>query len=532
MSTNAQAIAAVLRRSGTEYCFGLPGGEIVTLIEALRVAGVRFYLTGHEASAAFMAGVTGQLSGCPGVCLSTLGPGAINFTLGLANARLDRDPVLAIGAQVPSAIERHFPHQRIPLGEIFEHICKAAASVTGGGTEELVQTCLLTAAAPPAGPVYLELPSDLASQPVMSGSSPPVLASAPCPSNPLSKSSNALEEICDALNEAKRPLLMVGLGCLPADVPAVRRFVDATDIPFVVTPKAKGCLAEDAPGFLGVISGMALDKAILETLDQADLLLGVGFDPVECDKPWYIDRTIANISRFSTREGDYAPLESIGEIGSQLEVVRTRVSKRPWPSNLLVERQSILRAKSVGCSDGISPLAAIGALRETLPPETMMACDVGSHKYFMGQFWRSYAPQTFLVSNGLSSMGYAVPAAIAAKLCFPDRPVAAVVGDGGMLMMLHNLVFLRQYNVSIVVVCFVDHSLSLIRVAQERRGVQPYGVDFPSPDFVRIAEACGIVGIHARTPTELERATEQAVRSRTPTIIQVPVDKREYRLFC
>lgn len=530
MKNNADAIASAIRRAGSEYCFGLPGGEVVALIEACRRSGIRFFLTGHEASAAFMAEVTGQLTMRPGVCVSTLGPGALNLVLGLGNARLDRGPVLALTATISTAIERHFPHQRLPLNAIFGQVCKMSVSVDGRATEDLADWCLRTAMVPPWGPVHLALPSDLATQPVVEGERLPEAVRESTGGN--ARGGEALDEVAGAVSQAKRPLLLVGLGCLPSDVPPLRRFVDMTGIPFVLTPKAKGFLPEDAPGFLGVVSGMALDNMMLETLDLADILLGVGFDPVECDKPWYMNRIVVNLSRYRTAEGGYHPIEHIGNIDAALDALATRAGHRPWPSHLLAGRRAAIRPQHMGNAQGVSPLAAVQALRETLPRETVMTCDVGSHKYFIGQFWESYEPQTLFMSNGLSAMGYGIPAAIAAKLHFPQRPVVSVVGDGGMLMMQHNLVFLRQYGVPVVVVCFVDNSLSLIRLAQERRGLQAYGVDFPAPNFAAIAEEYGIRGVLAKTPRGLKRAIAQALEKGVPTVVHVPIDQREYQAFC
>lgn len=530
MGTNAEAIASAIRRAGIEYCFGLPGGEVLALLDALQRAGVRFYLTGHEASAAFMAEVTGQLTGRPGVCVATLGPGALNLTLGLGNARLDRGPVLALTATISTAIERHFPHQRLPLTAVFGPLCKASVAVDGRGAEDLTDWCLQLAAAPPPGPVHLALPSNLATQSTAPGGQP-VEGGREAAARDASLG-RSLDEIAEALGASQRPLLMVGLGCLPADLPALRRFVDVTRIPFVVTPKAKGSLPEDVPGFLGVISGMALDKVMLETLDCADLLLGVGFDPIECDKPWYTTRRVANFSRYRTAEGDYDPVESLGEIGAHLEALSARTIRRPWPDSLLAERRAAIRPRPMAAKGGVSPLAAVRAMREALPRNAVMTCDVGSHKYFAGQFWESYEPQTFFMSNGLSAMGYGVPAAIAAKLHFPDRPVVTVVGDGGLLMMQHNLVFVQHHRVPIIIVCLVDNSLSLIRVAQERRGLAPYGVDFPAPDFAAIARAYGISARRVRTIDALKSAIAQALESDGATVLHVPVDLREYQAFC
>lgn len=524
MTTNAEAIAAALAKAGIEYAFGLPGGEVVALIDACRRAGIRFYLVGHEASAAFMADVTGQITGRAGVCIATLGPGAVNLCLGIANAFLDRSPVLAFTATLPIGVEPHFPHQRLPLTSLFAGISKFSAVIDGSGTADLVGSCLRLAAAPPRGPVHLALPSDLATAPAVSSTARPTIDTLP------PRPGTALKEFAAMVREAHRPLLVAGVGCLPRDVPALRRYVDATGMPFVVTPKAKGVLPEDAAGFLGVVGGMAIDRALLETLERADTLVGVGFDPVECDKDWYVSRPVLNLSRTPTAQGGYSPVERLGEIDEDLEALVLMVGPRPWPAEELEASKARTRVEPIR-GEGLSPLETVRALREVLPRETVLTCDVGAHKYYAGQFWRSYEPHTFFISNGLSAMGYGLPAAIAARLQFPEPPIVALVGDGGMLMMLHNLVFIRQYGIPVIVVVFVDESLSMIRVGQQRRALEPYGVDFPAPDFAKVAEGFGIKGFRVTSLDALKRTVEEAMHARSAAVVQVPVNIREYEAY-
>jgi acetolactate synthase-1/2/3 large subunit len=525
MPTNAQVIASTLARAGTEFAFGLPGGEVTALIQACRSAGIRFMLTGHEASAAFMADVSGQITGRAGVCIATLGPGAMNLVLGVANALLDRSPVLALTAQVPEAIADHYSHQRIPLARVFGAICKASAVVDGRSTGELVEASLGLASSPPWGPVHLALPSDAADHEVAPGTPPALLRE-----QPEDHASASLTDAAAMLRDARRPLLVVGIGWRPYDIPALWGFVERTGMPFVVTPKAKGLLPENAPGFLGVIGGMALDRAVMQAVDQADLLLGVGFDPVECDRPWYASHRIVNLSRYPTREGRYVPVEHVGDIGRALQVLAD-IPCAPWPEDLLAECGRRLQPPPIHSDHAVSPLEALHAMQDVLPIETILTSDVGSHKYYAAQFWQSLRPQAFFVSNGLSAMGYGLPAAIAAKLHYPTAPVVALVGDGGMQMMLHNLTFMRQYQVPVVTVCFVDESLSLIRISQQRRGVEPYGVDFPAPDFAAAAAAFGVPGTRVDSADALKGALEDAVRSGQAAVISVPVNLHEYEAY-
>lgn len=360
--TNAEVLAAELARSGVERVFGVPGGEVVLLLEACRRAGIRFILTGHEAAAAFMADVTGRLRGLPGVCLATLGPGAVNLGLGVANALLDRSPVVVLTAQLPASLAAHFPHQRLPLDRFFGSLCKASVALEGAGTVEIIQGALGLAADPPPGPVHVAVPSDVAGEQATPG-----WASAERRwQRTRPRSSEGLSEVAALLAQARRPLLVVGVGCTLSDVPALRLFVDRAQMPFVVTPKATGTLPEDAPGFLGVVGGMALDRAVMENVDEADFLLGVAFDPVECDKDWYLRRTVANLTRWPTGEGGYRPVEALGDLGELLDALAPSVNPAPWPPELLAR-----------CRARIRPFRVRGA-RASAPWRLWRACETWS----------------------------------------------------------------------------------------------------------------------------------------------------------
>jgi acetolactate synthase-1/2/3 large subunit len=331
------------------------------------------------------------------------------------------------------------------------------------------------------------------------------------------------------LREAQRPLLHVGVGARPEDAVAVRRLLDATQWPWITTPKGKGVVPETHPRFLGVASGMVIDQVVEETLDASDLVVGIGFDPVECAGSAFIKRPTVNITRWPTAEGDYRPLELVGDVGAIVSDLVPRVRPRSWPEDLLrARRQAIVREPRPQGGGGLSPLAVLRALRETLPEEAVVACDVGSHKLLLGQFWVTTAPHTFFMSNGLSSMGYGLPAAMAAALHFPNRPIAALVGDGGMLMMAHNLPLLASLRLPILTVVFTDDSLSLIRFAQTRRGLPVYGTGFEAPDFTEVASACGIDAARATSLDEVKVHAGRALGSRAPFLLDVRVDLNEY----
>jgi acetolactate synthase-1/2/3 large subunit len=245
-------MAGSLAARGVQYLFGLPGGEIVAFIDACRRAGIRFLLTGHEASAAWMAQVVGQITGVPGVCASTLGPGATNLVSGVVNAWLDRAPMLAVTAQIPNATIETMTHQRVPLDRLFAPVTKGSFAVGSDDTVALMEHSMDLAAAPRPGPVHISLASDLAvqechEQPRQSAIELPTTAP-------------HLASICYRLESAVRPLVLIGLGATPAAAPAIRAFIDKLQAPFIVTPKAKGIASEDHPLFAGVASGMAIDR--------------------------------------------------------------------------------------------------------------------------------------------------------------------------------------------------------------------------------------------------------------------------------
>ncbi len=320
--------------------------------------------------------------------------------------------------------------------------------------------------------------------------------------------------------------MLIGLGATPSMAPPIRALIDRLQAPFLVTPKAKGMVNEDHPLFLGVASGMAIDRDIVETIRSADLVLGIGFDPVESDKTWFADVNIVSIDSASMAEGAYRPLEAIGEIAALLNTLSP--SPKPWPAELLEKRRASIRRTPVEGKQGLSPLRMIEELRSIFPRDGIATCDVGSHKLAMGQFWRSYEPGTFFMSNGLSGMGFGIPAAIAAQLVHPEKAVLAVVGDGGMLMMLHDLVLIRELGLPIVIVVFSDRSLSLIRVSEERRGISPYGVDFCPPDFAAAAAAFGIGSKRIGSFADAKACVEKALQERIPFLVDAPIDYREY----
>jgi acetolactate synthase I/II/III large subunit len=550
MPTCAEVLAATLREAGVERMFGLPGGEILDFIEAARKVGIEFILVRHEAVAAFMADASGQIERKPGVCVSTLGPGAMNLTLGVANAFLDRSPLIAITATMSTSAAPYATHQQLDLNAVFRPFTKQTITLDGVNTAATVRRAWRTALEPRFGPVHLALPSDVARQPEHQANdrSPVSLT----PDRPPKPRREAIARMAGEISSAKRPVIVLGLDLNPyTDAPAVRRFAEAVGAPVFVTPKAKGIFPEDHAQFFGVCSGLAADSVIVRLLGKADLLVGVGFDPVESDRLWHQTMRLVSIVPASIASGQYRPpLELVGDLVDSLtRLGDLRYGPYEWTqedeTGFREELEKMLcgrerregqegqegrEGREARDGQGLSALAVTRCLRDLFPPETIVTTDVGSIKLLVSQAWRSTEPMTFLESNGLSAMGYSLPAAMAAKLARPDRPVLCTMGDGGFAMVFADLETCVRRRIAFVTVVYNDSALSLIDVVQQRRQYPVCGVRYGSIDFAAASAALGAWSRRATTLDELTAAVEQAQRVvDRPSVIEVPIDPTEYR---
>ena len=532
MPTCAEVLAGTLRDAGVTRMFGLPGGEMLDFLEAARKAGIEFILTRHEAVASLMADATGQLTRQPGVCVSTLGPGAINLTLGVANAFLDRSPLIAITAAHATRAGPFATHQQLDLNAVYRPFTKQTLTLDGVNTAATLRRAWRTALEPRMGPVHLALPSDVARQEERQAEDPATVSLTPDPPPPPSR--DALERMVREIKRARRPIVILGLDLDPNTAPVpVLGFVEALGAPVFVTPKAKGILPEDHPQYFGVCGGLAADAVVLDFFGKADLLIGVGFDPVESDKLWHQTMKLVSIGPSSIAAGDYRPaLELTGHVVASLTALAALEWKPlEWSGDecvaFLAELDRTLRpaARPV---HGLSPYEVTRCLRDLFPSETIVTTDVGSVKLIVSQAWRATRPLTFLESNGLSAMGYGFPAAMAAKLVHPDRPVLCTVGDGGFSMIFADLETCVRHGIHFVTVVYNDSALSLIEVAQKRRGFPDCGVRYGAVDFAAAAAALGAWSQRATTIEQLEAAVKQAQRHDGPSVIDVMIDPAEY----
>jgi acetolactate synthase I/II/III large subunit len=527
--TCALVIAETLRGAGVRRVFGHPGGEVLDFMQALERCGIDFVLAGHESAAAFMAGAMGRITGFPGVCLATLGPGACNLVLGVGCALLDRDPLLAFSARATGNRAGTNPKQHLRLNDLFVPVSKWSVGLTGARTAATVGSALSVAQAPPRGPVYLTLPSDVAV--AREHSDGPL----PTPPTPPPDHSGHLEAIGRALNAARRPVGVIGISLDPGTTrDAVRSFFAETGMPYVTSPQAKGLADESAGTFLGTVGAGAGENPILDFLNRSDCLLGIGFDPVEFSQEWYLDRPLCSLAAWPAGFGSYQPMvECVGDVAGLLNELRGEYRGTPaWTAaEIEAVRRSVQAAispASVGGRMGFAPYHLIRTLRQALPEETVMVADVGAHKMLLAQVWRAPEPASLLISNGLSAMGYGVPTVLAAALLRPERPVVGVVGDGGFGMMVQELETAKRLRLNPLFVVLCDRSLAVIKMAQNARGLPHLGVDFAPVNWAKVGEGFGARACAPCSFAEVEKEIQDWVKHRELTLLAISIDETLY----
>jgi len=537
VTTTAAATAQALAGAGITRVFGLPGGEILVLMDELRRAGVDFVLMRHEANAGIAAAVHGKLRREPGVVLTTLGPGAANLMLPLSNAYLDQEPLLAISAQIPDDFPPTHTHQLLPLHDVYRPITRLAEKITALNADSLVPRAIAACMTRPFGTAYLTLSAREALKPAGAFASAGARARATAVHH--ADAAAAAKRLVERLAVSARPLVVIGLGIDTGNAARIRRWVSDWNLPVAVTPKVKGIVDETSANFVGVAGGMAADNLLCDALAAADLVIGFGLDPVEIDKTWHAELPIHWLLE-APNVGEIVPTGT--ELVDHAQVLDALARERPpraWeaPFRTFQKKRRDMLADRTPSLSGVEgeqhgtmwPGDIVQSLADVCPPQTIVTTDVGSHKYLFGQFWPSREPDTFWMSNGLSGMAYGLSAAIGAKLARPDAPVVAAVGDGGFSMNGQELETAERAGAPFVTIVLEDRSYSLIKLSREGRKLEPYRTDFNPIDSVKMAEACGVEGLRTTSPDELASAAKRAIDRGRSLVIAVPVDYADYR---
>jgi acetolactate synthase-1/2/3 large subunit len=531
MSSTAAATAKVLADAGIERVFGLPGGEVLVLMDELRHAGVDFVLMRHEANAGIAAAVYGKLRRQPGVVLTTLGPGAANLMLPISNAYLDLEPLLAISAQIPDDFPASHTHQLLPLHETYRPIARYVEKITGSNVLDVVPQALARCMERPFGVSYLTLSAREALKAAANGAARPPITLTPPPSAGVREPA---AKLVSALRSSKRPLVVIGLGVDPANAAPIRRWLTLWNLPVAVTPKVKGIVDETSAGFVGVVGGMAADGVMCDAIAAADLVVGFGLDPVEIDKTWHAERQIHWLLESPNACGIVPAGATLVSHRALLDALVAEQPPASWsePFRAFQDKRMQMLTDRTPQAGTMWPGDIIAALASVMPRETIVTTDVGSHKYLFGQYWPSRKPETFWMSNGLSGMAYGLSAAIGAKLARPESPVLAAVGDGGFSMNAQELETAERVAAPFITIVVEDGSYSLIKISQAGKKLAPYRTEFRPIDTVKMAEACGVAGLRTSNPDELASAAKRAVESRHSLVIAIPVNDADYpRLF-
>ena len=526
----AATVIEQLRDLGVRHVFGVPSGGWVDFMEAIRTTdGIDFVLTAHEGGAGFMADVCGRRTGVPGVRFGTFGPGATNLATGVGSAQLDRSPLIALTDELPGHLQSRVTQMGIDHQALTAPITKWTTRLSADSVQAtLAQACAIATANRP-GAVHIGMPVDVTSTP-----SVPEELPAREDTPPRLADGEAVAAAQIAVASAMRPLLALGLGAVRANIQAdLLAFAEAQRLPVVLTPMAKGLLPESHRNYAGVVFH-ALSDQVAETHRHADLVVAVGYDPVEFNlESWMppvklinVDDTPLDID--TTQYSDVSQLE--GDIaGNFFALAAMPATANEWDMSEVRARTDAMFAQMSPASSKLGPCAVLDVLRDVPPDDGIMACDVGAHTHLIGQKWITPAPDTLLMTNGWSAMGFGLPAALAAKLCEPERAVCAVLGDGGFLMSAGELSTAVREKLNVVVVVLTDNDLALIRIKQQRKTYPIFGT--PVRESTGTIGGETIFGVPVLVASDAQALTahlESAFNAEGPVIVEALVSSAEY----
>jgi len=527
----SQVIIQYLAAAGIRHIFGYPGDPSVEFLEAARREGMRFVLGTREGTAGLMAEACGQLTGRPGVCLSTLGPGSTNLVNAVAGAYLDRVPMLAISGQIERKREPYFTHQVVDHNRLFSPISKWVTALQPDTVATVMRKALRIACAERPGPVHITAAGDVVGAeatdreiglpPMRALRTPQLFSTGAAEADPVKR-----------LKSARRPAILAGISAARSGAStSLVRLAETIGAPVVVAPMAKGVMPEDHPLYAGTLD-MACNKFVWDFLKGADLLLAVGFDAVELVKPWTLSMPIVHIDTIPNTDQIYrAELEIVGDIPGILDAIAAASgSLERWSAAEVAAHRARLKALYYAgrVNARLNPTDVVDAVRSVMPRDTIVSTDVGSHKMLVGQGWTTYAPRALLMTNGLSSMGFSLPAAIAAKLVHPDRPVVCFVGDGGLAMVQGELRVAASLKIDPIVVVFCDNSLNRIELKQIARQYPSWGTVIEPTDIAMLARAMGCDGVEVDSAKALESVLAGARARDRPLVIGAKIDPAQY----
>ena len=523
--TVAEYIADQLIKNGIRHIFGIPGGPSIPYMEAFRSAGIDFILTSNEAAAGIMADVSARLTGIPGICHATFGPGATNMATGAGCALLDRSPVIIFTTELEDKMLHRTTQMNINHQKLFEPLTKATFRLTPENTADVLDKAFKICREEYPGPVHIGLPSDIANSKIGE-------AAVSVTDDRHVVFSNDPDQIISLLEKSRRPLIAAGLTSARYAIGSkLIAFLDNFKIPVVLTPMAKGLLPEYHPCYAGVLFH-ALSDYLEDIFEETDLVIGLGYDPVEYNyESWMPDVPLIH---FNTRQTDMPQFRNVIQC-TGLPDEWFSILRRLDNSSLIFNRSKVQSVRDETCSvfEGFTghfgPVTALKVLQEELPGGAILTVDVGSHLHLAGQYWNTAGKQNFLISNGWSGMGFGLPASLAVKIIRPGSTAVCLTGDGGFLMMAGEIITARRYNLPVIIVVLTDGELNLITLKQSWHNLAPYATQLYSGDLFDSDIFFGVKVILADTEDSMRTAVNESLALNKPVIINARIDPDDYK---
>ncbi|MER8537103.1 acetolactate synthase large subunit [Mesorhizobium sp. M1005] len=525
----AELLVSSLENENVQQIFGVPGEDILDFVEALRRSSIKLVVTRHEQAAAFMAATQGRLTGRPGVCLSTLGPGALNLTTGAAYALLGAMPMIMVTGQKGIVSRKQGRFQIVDMVSTMAPLTKMARQIVSPATiPTIVREAFRVAQRERPGPVHLELPKDVAAESVVAVSS----TIPPHPIDPPVAPQEALDRAAELILKAERPLVMLGAAASrPRLTNVLSDFVRRLQIPFFNTQMGKGAVSSGSGLYIGTAALSERDY-VHQAIDRADLIISIGHDTVE--KPPFLmvpkGPAVLHVGYLpATAEEVFFPhAEVVGDVGLSLRLIADRIEgKLPNAGALLGLREGILARIADRTEENRyppTPQRIVHDVRQVMPGDGIVCLDNGMYKIWFARNYRTHVANTLLLDNALATMGAGLPSAIVAAMLYPERRVLAVCGDGGFMMNSQELETAIRLGLNLVVLILQDNAYGMIRWKQALHGYNDFGTTFDNPDFVAYAHAYGIEGKRIEGPDELVATLEAAFAGGGVRLITTPVD--------
>jgi acetolactate synthase-1/2/3 large subunit len=527
----ADALARRLYDAGCRTAFGMPGGEVLTLIDALETAGIQFVLAKHENAAGFMAEGVHHRDGAPGILIGTIGPGTLNGVNTVANALQDQVPLIVLSGCMDADEEQRYTHQVVDQQAVFRPITKASFALTAGAAHTIADKAVAIATEGRMGPVHIDVPISVADTQVAARAPAARAKASPC-----APAGTDLVTARGWLEKAARPVMIVGVDALNHDASAaIKEFAEDHNVPVITTYKAKGIFPEDHALSLGGagLSPLA-DQSLVPFVQSADLILCVGYDPIEMRPGW---RDVWHPARQNVIDITAVPnhhymhqstLNFVADCTATLRALSDGLdTQETWGGGEIARLKQDL-GTAFPTDETWGPAAIIDTCRKVLPRGTLASADSGAHRILLSQMWECHAPRELMQSSALCTMGCAVPMAIGAKLAEPERTVVSFSGDAGFLMVAGELATAAELDIAPIFVVFVDASLALIEKKQRERQLSNAGVDFAQHNFAAMGVAFGGAGTTVRDRAALETALKKAMKADTFTVIAAVIDRGAY----